>query len=235
MSTDITGSTCNGTTSFAPSTWSGGGDITHTGTSLAVGSSCLLNIRVIGRQQGTSTNANVVIGSSQTGTSTSPTSASIEIILKRPVVTKTFSPSFVTVGQVTTMTILTTDPNHGMGPPGPLIAVTIVDNLPVGLVVADNPKLNASLIDSTCAGRLLPDPDVPPGGLPSVVGATPGSTSLTFKPHVAEAGRCTQKVDLKATQAGFHYQYDSGSYEWQSDRPTRKRNIDGSYVQLAVH
>ena len=103
---------------------------------------------------------------------------------------KSFFPSIVNVGQVSTLTFTISNP--------PLTAkssISWVDTLPTGLVIDDNPNKR-----TTCPGGVTETSTV--AAMTPVAGAT--SVTITNASISANVASCTYKVNVKATAAGSY-------------------------------
>ncbi|CAG0949109.1 hypothetical protein BURK2_00080 [Burkholderiales bacterium] len=124
----------------------------------------------------------IAAGALQTnfGSNGQPTSASLQVVTL-PTVAKSFAPSTVLPGVVSTLTITLTNPNAG--------AVTLLsamtDNLPAGLVLATPLALGG-----TCGGTVL---------------ATAGGNSVAYASGASiPAGSCTITAQVVAASAGTY-------------------------------
>ena len=103
---------------------------------------------------------------------------------------KSFFPSIVNVGQVSTLTFTISNP--------PLTAkssISWVDTLPTGLVIDDNPNKR-----TTCPGGVTETSTV--AAMTPVAGAT--SVTITNASISANVASCTYKVNVRATAAGSY-------------------------------
>jgi len=101
--------------------------------------------------------------------------------IANPTLTKTFSPEFHDIGDVSTITLALTNPSNGVG----LTNISVTDNLPVGMVIADIPNVN-----ETCGGSVT---------------ANPGASTFNLDSFSLNAGQtCTVSFDVKSTQVGVH-------------------------------
>ncbi len=96
-------------------------------------------------------------------------------------ITKNFAPTPVMIGETSVLTITVANPN----PVVPATGVSITDNLPAGITVA-----NPAGISSSCPGLTL--------------AANPGDTSLPITGSVSAGTTCTVRVNVTSTVANVY-------------------------------
>jgi hypothetical protein len=171
--------TCDGVV-LAPQ---GGTTITVTGGSLAANSTATLTVMVTAANPGTYVNT-LPVGALQTnlGGNTAATSATLTVsgsVTVAPVLTKSFSPSSITSGGVSLLTINLTNSNATAAS----ITGSLTDNFPSGVLIASTPSAS-----TTCGGTLT---------------ATKGSNTVVLKGGSIPAnGSCTVTVNVTANYTG---------------------------------
>lgn len=128
--------TCSGSPSWTTSA----GTLTFgnpTSASLAGGSSCTATVNITATTTGPHNNISSYIYSTQSGNNIGPggiASASLNAI-QAPIISKSFSPDPILLGQTSVLTITITNPN----PSDALSSVAFTDDLPVGLTDSSSP------------------------------------------------------------------------------------------------
>jgi uncharacterized repeat protein (TIGR01451 family) len=165
--------TCGGT--FAPN--AGDTSIALSGGSIPGGGTCTLTVDVTTSTPGDSVNTtgNVTSANGGTGNSASATLTTVA----PPSIAKTFSPTSIPAGGVSTITLTITNPNATTA----LTGVAVTDPLPTGMTVASPP--NAA---NTCGGTFAPNA---------------GDTSIALSGgNIAAGGTCTLTVDVTVSASG---------------------------------
>ncbi len=155
----------------------GAAGIQLTGGSIAPASNCTITVLVTATVSGVNTTGNVSStngGTGNTGSATLTVSA-----IAPPSITKSFTPTTIEAGGVTTITLVITNPNVALA----LTGVAVTDTFPAGMTVAAPP--NAT---NTCGGTFAP-----------VAGA--GSVSLSGG-NIAAGGTCTLTVGVTTSTLG---------------------------------
>jgi len=166
--------TCGGALSSAD----GGTSIGLSGATIAANSNCVITVVVTSATGGTHTNITSVVSSAEAADSATATDDLT--VIEAPVLTKTFAPDNVSIGDISTMTLVLTNPNAI-----PLTAVAVSDTYPANLTNAtpDNET-------NTCGGTLT--------------SADGGSSVSLSGASLAANGSCTITVDTVATAAGTY-------------------------------
>lgn len=162
----------------------GGTSVTLSGGSIAANASCTVTVRVTSSTVGTHTNTTGDLTSDQ-GNSGSATD-DLTVSADRPGYSMSFSPSSISRGEISTLTLSFDNTLNGTNSTGLTTTVT----LPTGLVIAD--VANAS---TDCTG----------GVINAVAGASSlsYSTNSVFADAVVSAGAvCTVSVDTLASGVG---------------------------------
>lgn len=158
----------------------GTSSVSMTGGSIPANSSCTLTVNVISKNKGSYVNT-LPVGALQTNLGSNTTAASATLIVispTAPTLSKSFSPSTIKNGGVSTLTIILNNPNA-------IVANInlLTDNFPNGMLIASTP--NAS---TTCGGTLT---------------ATKGATWETVGGGSIPAnGSCTVTVNVTAENKG---------------------------------
>jgi len=160
--------TCGGTAT------AGGSTVTLTGGSIPANGSCRVTVNVTAANPGSYVNT-LPVGALQTNNGNNTVQAVATLIVNTaPTVSKSFNPSTITAGGVSTLTITLTNPNNAIA----TITDELTDTLPIGEFIATLP--NAS---TTCVG--------------GKVTATGGGSNVTLSGGVIPAnGFCTIKVNV---------------------------------------
>ncbi len=179
--------TCGGI--GAPLALAGGTTVTlPAGRTIPANGSCTLNVDVTAALAGTYVNT-LVVGALVTtnGNNRSPAVAALTVIAivpTAPTISKSFNPSTINTGGVSTLTITMSNPNPSIA----TLTAPLVDNLPLGVVVAAIPN-----VGSTCGG----------GG--SLSASAGGSTvTLPAGRSIPANGSCTVFVDVTAALGGSY-------------------------------
>ena len=174
-----TTNTCGGTLldNLGGTLVAGAVGIQLTGGSIAPASNCTITVLVTATVSGVNTTGNV---SSTNGGTGNTGSATLTVgAIAPPSITKSFTPTTIEAGGVTTITLVITNPNVALA----LTGVAVTDTFPAGMTVAAPP--NAT---NTCGGTFAP-----------VAGA--GSVSLSGG-NIAAGGNCTLTVDVTTSTLG---------------------------------
>ncbi len=174
-----TTNTCGGTLldNLGGTLVAGAVGIQLTGGSIAPASNCTITVLVTATVSGVNTTGNV---SSTNGGTGNTGSATLTVgAIAPPSITKSFTPTTIEAGGVTTITLVITNPNVALA----LTGVAVTDTFPAGMTVAAPP--NAT---NTCGGTFAP-----------VAGA--GSVSLSGG-NIAAGGNCTLSVDVTTSTLG---------------------------------
>lgn len=206
-------SSCGGTVS-APD---GGSTITFNDGGVGSSEACSVTVDVTSSTVGTHTNVSRSLASS--AGSTSGATADLEVDVLLPGFTKSFSPSSVSLGGRSTIT-LTID---NTGSEDAATDLTFVDNLPSGMAIAD-----PSDAASTCTGGTLT--------------ATPGTSVISYGPNfsgdasVGALASCTVTVDVIGAAVGeldnITSVLTSGAPETPSGRASATLEVAGSPLTL---
>ena len=164
-------STCGGTTTAA----AGSGNVSLSGGTAAVNSSCTISVNVTGTTSGVKNNS-VTVHSTNGGTGNTST-ASITVA-SPPTISKAFGASSITLNSSTSLTLTITNANT-VG----LTGVAFTDNLPAGLAVA-----TPNGLVSTCGGT-------------TTAMAGSGSASLSGG-TVAASSSCSISLNVTGTALG---------------------------------
>ncbi|MBK8506525.1 MAG: hypothetical protein IPL46_32610 [Saprospiraceae bacterium] len=166
----------------------GGGTITFSGGSLGAFSSCTISLYVTSSTPGTHTNLSGDLTSSEGNSGTA--SDDLMVSSELPVFTKSFAPSNINLGEVSTLTFTIDNTSNESG----IANLTFVDNLPASLLIA-----NPSSLSSDCGTAPV---------TPTIV-ANPGDNSISFQyfgtlsfPAVSGSGTCSVTLDVIATGVG---------------------------------
>lgn len=185
--------TCGGVVTATP----GGNMVTLTGGVIPGGApgSCTVTVRVTAAVGGNYVNS-LPAGALQTsnGNSNAPASATLTVVplVGPPLLSKAFSPTTITAGGASTLTITLINPNGAAA-----MNVALTDNLPPGLVIATAP--NAM---NTCGGTLT----APAGGTMVTLtggvipGGAPGSCTVTVNVTAPTAGNFINTLPANALQ-----------------------------------
>lgn len=164
---------CNGTVTAAD----GAGSISLSGATLAGGSSCSFSINVTGVRAGAHTNSAGPVSALESGPG-AVSNQSILVVVSPPSITKSFSAATAPLNSSVTLTFTITNPNGATD----LTGVSLNDNLPSGLIIA-----NPDSLTGTC------DPGV----------ITPAVTSINLVGGTILAGSsCTFSIDVLAISGG---------------------------------
>src|SRR5262249_51376874 len=151
--------------------WRGGGS--------AAGGWCAVPMGAPATSGGGKNNTTGAVSSTNGGTGQASNTATLTVT-SPPTVSKAFSPTSISVGGTSTLTLTISNPNGGTA----LTGVAVSDTFPSGVKVASTP--NSS---NTCNGTLS--------------GATAGSGTISLSGGTVDAGgSCAISVDVTATSAG---------------------------------
>jgi uncharacterized repeat protein (TIGR01451 family) len=166
--------TCTGGTIIAVA---GGGTVSYTGGSVAAGASCSVQVDVIATALGTHLNTSGALTSSS---GSSGTASDVLTADPLPLFTKSFAPTEIDPGGVSTLTFTIDNSASPIAATG----LSFTDDLPAGMLVADPP--NAA---TTCTGGTLT--------------AVAGSSQVSYTGGSLAAGAvCTVSVDVTAFAFG---------------------------------
>jgi uncharacterized repeat protein (TIGR01451 family) len=116
---------CGGTLTSTTTT------ITLAGASIAAGGTCTFSVTVTGTTAGTKTNTTSAVTSTNGGTGNTAC-ASLEVgVVSPPAITKSFTPSSISVGTTSSLSFTITNPNATVA----LTGVAFTDTLPAGVTV----------------------------------------------------------------------------------------------------
>jgi hypothetical protein len=154
------------------------------GGSIPANGSCKVTVNVTANYQGTCTNT-IPVGALQTsnGSNTAEAVATLTVnaaVTVAPTLSKSFSPSTITTGGVSALTITLSNASSSAA----TITATLTDNLPSGVQVASTPAAS-----TTCSG--------------GTVTATSGGTTVALKGGSIPAnGSCKVTVNVTANYEG---------------------------------
>lgn len=174
--------TCTNGTSGTATATAGGSSLGISSLTIpANGGSCTVSVTVKGTAAGsyyaTNTGSGTAVTTTNAGSATA-TRATLDVKLAAPTVTKSFTPSVVAVGGLSTLTITLTNPTTTLA----ITGAGFTDSYPSGMVNNGSPS-------TTCAG--------------GTATATIGGTSLALSGGTIPAnGSCTVSVQVKATTTG---------------------------------
>jgi hypothetical protein len=162
---------------------SGGTSVTVTGGSIPANGSRTVTVTVTAAKAGSYVNT-LPVGALQTNLGSNTTAAVATLTVSAPVtaptLSKSFSPSTITTGGVSALTITLSNANSSAAS----ITGTLTDNFPTNVLVASTPAAS-----TTCSG--------------GTVTATSGGASVTLKGGSIPAnGSCTVTVNVTANYQG---------------------------------
>ncbi len=166
-----------GSPTFAPA--AGNTSLNFSGGTIAASGTCTVTVDVTATTGGAKVNTTGNVTSTNGGTGNTGTDTLM--VGMAPVISKSFAPSTIPVGGVSTLTFTITNPNPGFA----LTGVSGTDTFPAGMQVAATPNATTTGCGS---------PTFAP-----VAGAT--SVSLSGG-TIAASGTCTVTVDITVTTAG---------------------------------
>ena len=169
-------STCGGTATATAAT----GLVSLTGGSIAINSSCTINVNVTSSVIGSYNNTTSGVSSTQTGSAGTVSNTAVLTVLAKPTISKAFSPTAIPAGGASTLTLTIANPNAIA-----LSGLAFTDAFPANLVVATTPN-----IASTCGGTFTP-------------AAADISINLAGGTVAANAS-CTLSVDVTSSLAGSY-------------------------------
>jgi uncharacterized repeat protein (TIGR01451 family) len=179
--------TCGGV--GAPVALAGGSTVTlPAGRTIPANGSCTLSVDVTAALAGTYVNT-LVAGALVTtsGNNPSPAVATLTVIAigpTAPAISKSFNPSTINAGAISTLTIVLSNPNPSVA----TLTAPLVDTLPNGVLIAPIPN-----VVTTCGGA----------GAPLAVAG--GSTvTLPAGRTIPANGSCTLSVDVTAALGGTY-------------------------------
>ena len=169
---------------FAPS--AGDTIVTYSGGSIAAGRQCILYVYVTSDTAGTYNNiispANITNDQNQTTSSSFSRTLTVSGIS----VSKSFFPGSVNIQGISTLSIVLQNTNDRQ-----LENVSLTDNLPAGIVIADTPNISTTCVDGIItAPSLGTSISMTDAKIPSQIGSVPGI--------------CTVNVDVKGITVGNH-------------------------------
>ncbi len=171
-------STCGGTITPLPA--AGNNSFALTNGTIAQNGSCTITVDVTSTTAGDNVNTTGAISTTETGTGGTAT-ATLNVVAA-PTITKSFTPTSIASGGISTLTLTITNP---AGNTVVLSGVAVSDTFPAGLSVAAAPNFN-----STCGGSVSP-------------GQTTGDTSIVLTSGtVGVGGSCTITVDVTSSTPG---------------------------------
>lgn len=186
MNVGAAGWTCtNGTSGAATAVGGGTADgassLAVSGLSIPANGSCTVSVTVKGMAggiyYGTNTGSGTAVTTTNAGSATAPIRATLEVKLAAPTVEKSFSPSVVGVGGVSTLTITLSNPSSTVD----ITGATFTDAYPLGMMNNGPPA-------TTCVAGSV---------------TAPTASSLQLSGATILAGRsCTVSVPVKATTTG---------------------------------
>ncbi|MEZ4833343.1 MAG: hypothetical protein R2873_15400 [Caldilineaceae bacterium] len=179
--------TCDGATLSAVA---GASTVTLSGARLGSGQSCTVSVNVTASNAGSFVNTTGDLTSSLGNSGTS--SATLTADANRPTFTKTFAPATIGVNQISRLSFVI-DNSAGASAAS---AVTFVDNLPTGMVVATPPN---ATIDSTANCSWVINNLVLSA---ATLTATAGSSTVSFSGYVPTGSVCSFSVDVTANLVG---------------------------------
>ncbi|MCB0115628.1 MAG: DUF11 domain-containing protein, partial [Caldilineaceae bacterium] len=179
--------TCDGATLSAVA---GASTVTLSGARLGSGQSCTVSVNVTASNAGSFVNTTGDLTSSLGNSGTS--SATLTADANRPTFTKTFAPATIGVNQISRLSFII-DNSAGASAAS---AVTFVDNLPTGMVVATPPN---ATIDSTANCSWVINNLVLSA---ATLTATAGSSTVSFSGYVPTGSVCSFSVDVTANLVG---------------------------------
>jgi hypothetical protein len=160
----------------------------------AAGSSCTFTVAVRGATAGTKLNTTSAIISTEVGTGATSNTASLTVVAP-PGITKSFSPTTIAPGGVTTLTINISNPGSNTVQ---LDGVAFTDNFPVNLVVASPGNLT-----NTCGGTAT---------------ATPGSGTSRWWRHDSSQQLLRRECDGYGSAGGKRQQHQPGEFHQRRHR-----------------
>jgi LPXTG-site transpeptidase (sortase) family protein len=169
---------------FSPS----GGDtiITYSGGSIAAGKQCILYVYVTSNAAGSYTNIVSPVNITNDQNQTTSSSFSRTLTVSGISVRKSFFPSSVNIQGISSLSIVLENTNDRQ-----LENVTLIDNLPAGIVIADDPNVSSTCVDGIItAPELGTSISMTDAKIPARIGSVPGI--------------CTVNVDVKGTVIGEH-------------------------------
>ncbi len=169
-------STCGGATTATAAT----GVVSLTGGSIAINSTCTININVTSSVVGSYNNTTSGVSSTQTGAAGAVSNTAVLTVLATPTISKAFLPTAIPTGGVSTLTLTLSNPNAVA-----LSGLAFTDAFPPNLVIATTPN-----IVSTCGGTFTP-------------AAADISINLAGGTVAANAS-CTLSVDVTSSLAGAY-------------------------------
>jgi uncharacterized repeat protein (TIGR01451 family) len=135
-------STCGGTLTGGAA---GGSSVGLTGAGVAAGSSCSITLTLTSSTVGSYTPSTGAITTTSGGTGAAATATLV--VVSKPAVVKSFSPTSTATGVASTLTLALTNSNSVA-----LSGVAFTDNFPSGLVVAASPAISSSNCGATPSG-----------------------------------------------------------------------------------
>ena len=173
-------SSCGGTATAAS------GVVSLSGGSITAGGSCTLSLDVTSTVAGAYNNTTDGVSSAQTGGAGLASNTATLNVVNKPSISKSFSPSSITAGSTSTLTLVISNPNSTA-----LTGLAFTDNFPTDIFVATAPS-----ITNTCGGTFAP-----------LAGAT--SVSLTGGSLAANI-TCTLSVKVTGSIVGSYANTSGG-------------------------
>jgi uncharacterized repeat protein (TIGR01451 family) len=166
--------TCGGTVTATANS----ANVALSGGGVAANSSCSITVNITAIALGMQSNVTTAITSNEGGTG-GTASASINVVLLPPGISKSFSPASITLNAISSLTFNLTNQNTVA-----LTGVAFTDSLPSGLVVASPNGLS-----STCGGTAT---------------ATAGSSTISLSGGaIASGGSCTVTATVTAPEGSY--------------------------------
>ena len=193
-----TSNSCGGTLTAT----AGGGSVTLSGVTLNAGTTCTVTIQVTAGTAGVYTNTTGAITASGGG---GATASDVLTVLAHPTVAKAFSPSSISVGGTSTLTITLANSNASAN----ITGVAFTDTYPANLVNAGTPAAS-----TTCGGTVTAAAG---GGSVALSGGTiPAGSSCTVTVNVTSStgGSYTNTLaagSVSTTNAGSNTSGASGT------------------------
>jgi hypothetical protein len=158
----------------------GGTNISLAGATLPANGSCTFSVNVTGTTSGTKVNTTGPVTAAQSGPGGTAAASVTVSAAAAPTISKVFGADSLAVNGTTSLRFTLANPN----PRTSLTGVSVVDNLPAGLVVA-----TPNVAQSNCPA--------------ATIVATPGSSVISIFGATLLAGQsCTASVNVTATTAG---------------------------------
>lgn len=186
--------TCGGSVLDDDDTALGIGDpgISLTGGTIAANSSCTVSIEVLAATAGFYENNSGFVSTTETGANTGTTGYAIDTltVLAPPVITKSFVPDLITVGDSSTLTVAISNPNLNNS----LAGIAFSDTFPTspGAMTV----YNSTTATNSCGGNLMDNS----GGTLGI-----GDLGISYNTGTLVAGgSCSISVEVTAPAAGIY-------------------------------